>query len=427
MTKGTTHQNSHTLPNQAKANRKCRFCQSPLTEKFADLGLSPLANSYITPDKLNQGEMYYPLCAYVCPNCHLVQLEQFESPDQIFSDYAYYSSYSQTWLNHAQAYANQMINQGWVKPGSFIAEIASNDGYLLQNFDQSQYRILGIEPAQNIARQANAQGIPTIPDFFGTDTADKLLTQYGPADLLIANNVLAHVPDINDFVQGMKHFLAPQGLITAEFPHLLQLMQHNQFDTIYHEHFSYFSLTTIQTIFAAHGLTIFQVEQLPTHGGSLRIYAKHQDGQTTIPDSSVEDTLQTEQTFGLQNITTYQNFHHQVKQTKRQILQTLITLKNQGAQIVGYGAPAKGNTLLNYCGIGPDILDYTVDKNPAKQNKYLPGSRIPIYPIEKIQDDKPQYILILPWNLQEEIKEQMQTIKTWGGHFITLIPEIEID
>lgn len=407
--------------------RKCRHCGEPLIDKFVDLGISPLANNYLSAEQNSAGEMHYPLCTYVCSRCKLVQLEEFESPTEIFSDYAYYSSYSQSWLEHAKAYTQQMIDQGYLKANDFVAEVASNDGYLLKNLVDKGYRVLGIEPAQNIAAEANDKGIPTIAEFFGLNVAQKLIQQYGQVDLLIGNNVLAHVPDINDFVQGLKAFLAPGGVITMEFPHLLQLMEKKQFDTIYHEHFSYLSVLAVQRIFSTYGLTLFKIEKLPTHGGSLRIYAKHEANNAITQDNSVQAILAEEHAFGLNQVQTYTAFHQQVQAIKLKILKTLIELKEQGHTIVGYGAPAKGNTLLNYCGIGTEFLDYTVDRNPHKQEKYLPGSRLPIYPVEQIIKDQPDYILILPWNLKYEIIDQMQMVRTWGGRFITLIPEISIE
>lgn len=413
--------------NTEQHQRLCRYCGSPLNNLFVDLGVSPLANAYLTEELLSKGEMHYPLRVYVCNHCKLVQLEQFESPKEIFSNYAYFSSFSQSWLDHAKQYTAQMIENGYVKQDAFIAEIASNDGYLLKNFVEKGYQVLGIEPAQNIAEVANDSGILTIPVFFGVETAKNLIDRFGQADLLIANNVLAHVPDINDFVEGLNIFLTPDGVITIEFPHLFQLMSQKQFDTIYHEHFSYLSVIAVKEIFEAHGLDIFHIEELPTHGGSLRIYAKHISNQNLDINVSVQEMIFKECSFGLDRIETYQEFYDQVKIKKREILKTLIEIKKQGNQIVGYGAPAKGNTLLNYCGIGTEFIDYTVDKNPNKQGKYLPGSRIPVYAVEKILADKPKYVLILPWNLKYEIMQQMEHIRDWGGQFITLIPEIMIE
>lgn len=414
------------MTNQQKKHI-CHFCGESLKDKFIDLGASPLANGYLSIEQYNVGEVHYPLCVYVCSQCKLVQLEEFESPTDIFSDYAYYSSFSQSWLDHAKTYAEHMIAQGYISMDGFIVEVASNDGYLLKNFVEKGYHVLGVEPAQNIALEANRKGIPTIAKFFGSETAIELVKEYGKADLLIGNNVLAHVPDINDFVEGLKLFLAPGGIITMEFPHLLQLMKKKQFDTIYHEHFSYLSIIAVQNIFVSHGLTLFKIEELPTHGGSLRIYAKHSNNVAIMREASVDKILGDELAFGLDSVETYTTFHLQVEQMKRDILKTLIELKTQGCTIVGYGAPAKGNTMLNYCGIGTDFLDYTVDRNPNKQGKYLPGSRLPVYPVEKIMEDQPEYVLILPWNLKNEIITQMQAIRAWGGKFITLIPEIIVE
>ncbi len=410
-----------------KHERRCRFCGELLTDVFVDLGSSPLANAYLTEEQCSQGEMAYPLKVFVCKHCKLVQLEEFESPNNIFSDYAYFSSYSQSWLEHARRYTEQMIAEQQLTPADFVVEIASNDGYLLQNFVEKGYRVLGVEPAQNIAAIANAQGIPTTSEFFGIPTARELAAVHGKAKLLIGNNVLAHVPDINDFVGGMKILLAAEGFITMEFPHLLQLMQKKQFDTIYHEHFSYLSLLAVQAIFERHGLTVFRVEELPTHGGSLRIYASHQENDFFQSDGSAERILQKEYAAGLHQLETYGAFHKQVQASKREILKTLIQLKEAGHTIAGYGAPAKGNTMLNYCGIGLDFLDFTVDRNPDKQGKYLPGSHIPIYAVSEVEKRKPEYLLLLPWNLKEEIMAQMQIIRSWNGQFVTLIPEISIE
>lgn len=404
----------------------CRFCETPLRHTFVDLGMSPLANRYLTRKQLQQMEPFYPLHVYVCDQCFLVQLEEFESPEHIFSDYAYFSSYSDTWLQHSKAYTENVVKHFGLDTRSQVIEIASNDGYLLQYFKEKGIPVLGIEPAENVAAVALEKGIPTLVQFFGEEMARHLLAEGIQADLLIGNNVLAHVPGLNDFVKGLKLLLKPQGIITIEFPHLMRLMAENQFDTIYHEHFSYFSFLTVQKVFAAHGLTLFDVEELPVHGGSLRIYARHTDDPAQPIRQRVTDLIAREEAAGLTRLEPYLSFSEQVKQTKRRILHFLITAKNAGKSIVGYGAPAKGNTLLNYCGIRADFLGYTVDRNPYKQGHFLPGTHIPILHPDKIKEDKPDYLLILPWNLREEIMEQMAYIREWGGQFVVLIPEVRV-
>ncbi|MCU0490986.1 MAG: class I SAM-dependent methyltransferase [Chloroflexaceae bacterium] len=404
----------------------CRFCSAPLQHVFADLGMSPLSNSYIRPEQHNQMERFYPLRTYVCEQCLLVQLEEFESPDHIFSDYAYFSSYSDTWLQHAKAYTEQMTARFGLNSRSQVVELASNDGYLLQYFVAQGIPVLGVEPAANVAEVAVQKGIPSLVRFFGTETARAMVAEDIRPDLLLGNNVLAHVPNLNDFVAGMQIVLAPGGVITMEFPHLLRLMLENQFDTIYHEHFSYFSFTTVQRVFAHHGLTMFDVEELPTHGGSLRIYARHSSNKALPVGPRVADLLARESEAGLLDIATYRAFAEQVRETKRRLLEFLIEVKRAGKTVVGYGAPAKGNTLLNYCGIRTDFVDYTVDRSPHKQNHYLPGVHIPIAHPDKIAETKPDYLLILPWNLKHEIMEQMAHIRTWGGQFVVPIPSVEV-
>jgi 2-polyprenyl-3-methyl-5-hydroxy-6-metoxy-1,4-benzoquinol methylase len=404
----------------------CRFCGARLNISFVDLGMSPLSNAYLPPEKLQEKENFYPLHAYVCEHCFLVQLEEYETPEQIFGDYAYFSSYSESWLKHARDYTKWMISRFALGSGHQVVEIASNDGYLLQYFKSAGIPVLGIEPAANVAKAAQQKGIPTIVAFFGQQRARELAAGGRQADLLIGNNVLAHVPDLLDFVSGLKILLKPQGVITMEFPHLLRLIRENQFDTIYHEHFSYFSLTTVNKVFTAHGLTLFDVEELPTHGGSLRIYARHTEDHTKPVGLRVTELLTREETAGIKKIRTYLAFGEQVKATKRMILKFLVRLKEEGRTIVGYGAPAKGNTLLNYCGIGADFLDYTVDRSPFKQGLYLPGSHIPVEAPDKIRETKPDYVVILPWNLKDEVAEQMAYIREWGGRFIVLIPKVTV-
>ena len=407
-------------------SRACRFCATPLTHSFADLGLSPLSNSYVKATDLGKGEKFYPLHAYVCESCHLVQLEEFESPEAIFSDYAYFSSYSTSWLEHAERYTQQMRELLGLGKDSLVVEIASNDGYLLQYFVRDGVPVLGVEPAANVAKVAIEKGVPSVVKFFGVETAKELAAQGQQADLLLGNNVLAHVPDINDFVGGMKWALKADGLITMEFPHLLELIRHNQFDTIYHEHFSYLSLITVEKIFAAHGLKLYDVEQLPTHGGSLRIYARHADNARAQPTERYQALIKAERDFGLDRIDTYARFAEQIRETKRALLYFLIEAKRQGKTVVGYGAPAKGNTLLNYCGIRSDFIDYTVDRSPHKQGTYLPGTRIPVYAPEHIAETRPDYVLILPWNLKDEIVTQMAHIREWGGRFVVPIPQVTV-
>jgi len=404
----------------------CRYCGSELNQNFVDLGMSPLSNSYLNAEQINQKESFYPLHVFVCNNCLLVQLEEFESPQNIFTNYAYFSSYSKTWLEHAQEYVNMMISRFGFNEKSQIIEIASNDGYLLQYFKEKKIPILGIEPAVNVGEVAEKKGIPTIFKFFGTETAKKLVNLDKKADLLLGNNVLAHVPNLNDFVKGLKILLKPNGVITMEFPHLLQLIQQNQFDTIYHEHFSYFSFLVVQKIFSSHQLTIFDVDEIPTHGGSLRIYAKHEENQELKVSENILKLIKKEYEFGLDKIITYSNFQKKVELLKQQICKFFISIKKEGKTIIGYGAPAKGNTLLNYCEIGNEVINYTVDKNPHKQGLFLPGTHIPIESPEKIKITKPDYILILPWNLKDEIIQQIDFIREWGGKFVTVIPEVKI-
>lgn len=405
---------------------RCRFSGKLLEHTFADLGSTPLANSYLTADQLQTAEKFYPLHAYVCSDCLLVQLEEFESPDRIFSDYAYFSSFSDTWLRHAQDYTELMIRRFGFDHRHQVIEIASNDGYLLQYFRQRQVPVLGIEPAVNVAQAAEEKGIPTLVEFFGTATARDLVGDGIRADLLIGNNVLAHVPALNDFIAGMKIILKPDGIFTMEFPHLLQLINQNQFDTIYHEHFSYFSFLTVEAIFKKKGLTLFDVEELPTHGGSLRIYGRHIEAGTPPVSERVRSLRQKERDAGLDHLETYLEFGEKVKETKRKLLNFLVCARNRGKSIVAYGAPAKGNTLLNYCGVGRDFIDYTVDRSPHKQGMFLPGTRIPILHPDRIHESRPDYLLILPWNLKEEIMEQMRCIRAWGGKFVLPIPEVQV-
>jgi 2-polyprenyl-3-methyl-5-hydroxy-6-metoxy-1,4-benzoquinol methylase len=403
----------------------CRFCASPLERVFADLGMSPLANSYLPPERVNAMEPFYPLRALVCEQCFLVQLEEFETPQEIFSDYAYFSSYSTSWLDHSRRYAEQMIATLKLDAGSHVVEIASNDGYLLQYFHEHQIPVLGIEPAVNVAKVALQKGIPTLVEFFGRETAGSLAPD-SAADLLIGNNVLAHVPDLNDFVGGMKMLLKPGGVITLEFPHLMRLIEDNQWDTIYHEHFSYFSFLTVSRVFAAHGLRLFDVEELPTHGGSLRVYGCHEDDADKADSERATALRQRERAAGFEQLDVYTRYGARVIADKRQILELLIGLKDDGQRLVGYGAPAKGNTMLNYCGVGGDFLDYTCDLNPHKQGHFLPGSHIPIRSPDAIREDQPDVVLILPWNLKDEIMAQLSFVREWGGRFAVRTPELAL-
>ncbi|OGP73008.1 MAG: SAM-dependent methyltransferase [Deltaproteobacteria bacterium RBG_16_50_11] len=404
----------------------CRFCAAPLRHSLVDLGISPLANSFLKRDQLVQMEPFYPLQAYVCESCFLVQMPVFEPPELLFRDYAYFSSYSDSWLEHAKSYMRMMVERFRIGPDWMVIEIGSNDGYLLRFFREEGIPVMGIEPAENVARAAQGFGIPTINNFFNMKLALKIATESKRADLLIGNNVLAHVPDLNDFVAGMKVMLNPRGIVTMEFPHLLRLLEEKQFDTIYHEHFSYFSFLTAQNVFARNGLTIFDVEELPTHGGSLRIYACHSQDQFKSDGKNVSNLMIKEKEAGLADLSRYLSFSEMVKETKRNILEFMIGEKKRGRSIAGYGAPAKGNTLLNYCGIRTDFIDYTVDRNPHKQGLFLPGSRIPIFPPEKIKETRPDDLLILPWNLKEEIMDQLRYLREWKGRFVVLIPEIKV-
>jgi SAM-dependent methyltransferase len=403
----------------------CRFCGAPLEHTFVDLGLSPLCESYVAPEALNAGETFYPLHAYVCGECFLVQLEQYVSAEDIFRDYAYFSSYSDSWLAHAKAYVEMITARLRLHQQSLVVELASNDGYLLQYFAEYGIRVLGIEPAENVAKDAVERGVETLTEFFTVELANQLVRDGIRADLVIGNNVLAQVPDVNDFVAGVKLLLKPDGVVTMEFPHLTRLVEENQFDTIYHEHFSYFSFSTACRIFAAHGLSVFDVEELPTHGGSLRIYAGHNDAARVVTDAA-QQLLETERRDGLDDLAYYRSFAERVEQIRYALLEFLIDKKRDGKRVVGYGAPGKGNTLLNYCGIRTDLLDFTVDRNPYKQGQFLPGTHIPIRHPEALEQARPDYILILPWNLKEEIVAQLSYTREWGGRCVVPIPEVEV-
>ena len=402
----------------------CRFCSSPLAAVFADLGMSPLANSFLSAAQANGMEPFYPLRALVCEQCFLVQLEEFETPQHIFGDYAYFSSYSTSWLEHSQRYVEQMVDRFGLDATSHVVELASNDGYLLQYFHERRIPVLGIEPAANVAKVALQKGIPTLVEFFGVETARSLADE-SQADLLVGNNVLAHVPDLNDFVAGTKVLLKQGGQLTMEFPHLMRLLDDNQWDTIYHEHFSYFSFTTVSKIFGAHGLRLFDVEELPTHGGSLRIYGCHADDPRSDNPRATE-LLERERQAGYTAMELYTGYGRRVAEDKREIIEFLIGLKREGKRIVGYGAPAKGNTLLNYCGIRTDFLDYTCDLNPHKQDHLLPGTHIPIRSPAVLRADRPDVVLILPWNLKAEIMDQLSFVREWGGKFAARAPELTL-
>jgi len=411
---------------QPSGSGNCRFCSQPLHFTLVDLGMSPLCQTHVTREQLNEMEPFYPLHALVCDRCFLVQLEQFVAPGDIFSEYAYFSSFADSWVAHAKQYCELMRGRFALGPTSRVVEIASNDGYLLQHFVAMNIPVLGVEPAANIAKAAAERGVPSVVKFFGRQTARELVAEHGRANLLLGNNVLAHVPDLNDFVAGMKILLADDGVLTMEFPHLYRLMRENQFDTIYHEHFSYFSFMTVEQVFAAHGLVLFDVEELPTHGGSLRIYGRHVADIAKGVGPRVAELRAREIAAGFNTLATYQHFGEQVKTTKRKLLKLLIELKDAGKRIVGYGAPGKGNTLLNYCGIRSDFVEFTVDRNPYKQGKFLPGTHIPILAPEALNAARPDYVLILPWNLREEIATQLEFIRQWGGQFIVPIPSAHV-
>jgi 2-polyprenyl-3-methyl-5-hydroxy-6-metoxy-1,4-benzoquinol methylase len=405
---------------------KCRFCGGGDASTFADLGTSPLVQSFLEAGRLHAMEPFYPLHARVCHACLLVQLDEFVAPAEIFSEYAYFSSFSDAWIAHAARYADRMRERLRLGTGSLVVEIASNDGYLLRHFAAAGVPVLGIEPAANVARAAVEAGVRTDVSFHSRANAARIVREHGRADLVIGNNVLAHVPDLNDFVAGLQLLMKPGAVLTMEFPHLQRLIEESQFDTIYHEHFSYFSFSTAARVFAAHGLALFDVEELPTHGGSIRIYGCHADDRTKPPSERVARMRAQERQLGLEDLATYRRFDERVKAMKRDILEFLIDLKRRGKTIVGYGAPGKGNTLLNYCGIRTDFLDYTVDRNPYKQGRFTPGTRIPIHPPERIRETRPDVVLILPWNWREEIVEQMAYIRKWGGRFAVPIPRPQI-
>ena len=408
------------------ATQPCRFCGAPLRQTFVDLGMSPLCESYPVTEELKRGEIYYPLHVYVCSECFLVQLEEFESGENIFSDYAYFSSYSDSWLRHCEKYCRKMTERFGLNRDSFVVEVASNDGYLLQYFVQQGIPVLGIEPAANVAEVAKAKNIPTMVRFFGSQVARELVAEGRSADLIAGNNVLAQVPELNDFVEGLRILLKPEGVLTLEFPHLLRLIERNEFDTIYHEHYSYFSLLTTERILTAHGLRVFDVEELASHGGSLRVYACRAESQRHDSSSSVQRVIEDEKRAALDTPHGYESFRQQVKRTKFSLVEFLLRAAEEGKSVAGYGAPGKSATLLHYCGIGRDLIAYTVDRSPYKQGRYLPGSHIPIHHPDRIREMKPDYVVILPWNLKDEIMEQLSFIREWGGRFVVPIPEVAV-
>lgn len=420
--------NAHSYPTSIalkSTHGRCRLCAKQLTTSFMDLGMSPLCESFLRADQVDAMEPFYPLHTLVCDGCFLVQLKEYVKPEHIFTEYAYFSSFSTSWVEHARNYCEMIKARLKLGADSRVYEIASNDGYLLQHFLPLGVPVTGIEPAANVAEVARKKNIPTLVEFFGLELARRLASEGKHADLIIGNNVLAQVPDLNDFVAGMAHLLAPQGVITLEFPHLEKLIDENQFDTIYHEHFSYFSLVTIERMAARHGLKVVDVEQIPTHGGSLRVYLSRLDAACPV-SPNVTGLLAHERRIGFEEIATYARFAAGVHRTKRKLLSFLIECKEKGARICGYGAPGKGNTLLNYCGIGTDFLDFTVDRNPYKHGRYTPGMHVPILPVEAIDEYKPDYLLILPWNLKKEIVAQMRHVGDWGCKFIVPIPSVQI-
>lgn len=405
--------------------RGCRFCAEPLNDVVVDLGMSPLCQSQIEVEQLNKSEVFYPLRAFVCRKCWLIQVHEHVSGTEIFQHYAYFSSYSDSWLDHARRYVDAIVERLGLGGQSHVVELASNDGYLLQNFVTRGISCLGVEPATNVAEVAIKKGVPVLNRFFGVETAKSIVATGRQADLMIANNVLAHVPDLNDFVAGIKVVLAPTGTLTVEFPHAQCMIELNQFDTIYQEHYCYFLLTTLQKVFAHHGMTLYDVERIPTHGGSLRIYVGHTEHQWEVSDA-VKQIVAEEESAGLLEMSTYHAFAERVKEVKWQLLEFLIQQRRLGKKVVGYGAPGKGNTLLNYCGIREDLIDYTVDRNPFKQDSFLVGSRIPVYSPDVLAITKPDYILVLPWNLRTELVQQLSYIREWGGQLVFAIPELEV-
>ena len=424
---GATPENALLESEGVAAGCRCRFCGAVLRQTFVDLGMSPLCETYPAAADLNNGESYYPLHVYVCQSCWLVQLQEYESAEKIFRDYAYFSSYSDSWLKHCEKYCAAMKTRFHLGSHSFVVEVASNDGYLLQFFLRENVPVVGIEPAANVARVAVSRGVPTLVRFFGAAVAKELVSEGKSADLLLGNNVLAQVPDLNDFVEGLRIVLKPEGVLTLEFPHLLKLIEHNEFDTIYHEHFSYFSLISTIRIMAGHGLRVFDIEELKSHGGSLRVYACRAESQSHKLGPNVHKVLADEHRARLDCAEGYETFAGKVGEAKLALVEFLLGAKREGKSVAGYGAPGKSATLLHYCGIGKDLIEYTVDRSPYKQGRFLPGNHIPIYHPDRISLTKPDYVLILPWNLKDEIMKQLSCIREWGGQFVVPIPRLAIE
>jgi len=404
----------------------CRFCSAPLRHTFVDLGMSPLCESYIPGERLGAMDPFYPLHVRICEQCLLVQLEEFVAPEEIFTEYAYFSSYSDSWVAHAREYVESVVERFGLDGRSQVIEVASNDGYLLQHVVELGIPALGVEPAANVAEAARERGIETVVEFFGRELASRLVREGRQADLLVANNVFAHVPDLNDFTAGMKLVLAPHGVVTIEVPHIARLIEQNQLDTIYHEHFSYFSLLTARSVLAAHGLEVFDVDELATHGGSLRLYAQQDEEGGRPVSERVTELVERERELDLNRLEGYEAFAERAIDTKWRLLEFLIESRRAGKRVAGYGAPGKGNTLLNYCGIRTDLLDFTVDRNPYKQGQFLPGTRIPIRHPEALEQARPDFVLILPWNLTDEIVAQLSNVREWGGRFVVAIPEVRV-
>jgi C-methyltransferase C-terminal domain/Putative zinc binding domain/Methyltransferase domain len=412
-------------PERAATTVACRFCGAPLTRTVVDLGMSPLCESFLRADQLDAMEPFYPLHVRVCESCHLVQLPEYVAPENIFTEYAYFSSYSDAFVSHARDYVEMITGRLGLSAESFVVELASNDGYLLQHFVERGIPVLGIDPARNVAEAAIARGIPTRVAFFGRETAGAVVAEHGHADLIVGNNVLSQVPNLDDFVGGIATLLAPDGVVTVEFPHLMRLLEGNLFDTIYHEHFSYFSLLTATRVFAAHDLDVFDLEEVWTHGGSLRLFVGHPSaGRET--SARVRDFAERERAFGLEDGAPYEDFRERVERTKRDLLELLIAARRDGSKVAGYGAPGKGNTLLNYCGIRADLVEYTVDRNPHKHGLFLPGTHIPIFPPDRIAETRPDLVLVLPWNLRDEIVEQLAYTRDWGARLVFALPSLEV-
>jgi hypothetical protein len=422
----TTPVSQNERPWESHAAVECRFCGAPLARTFVDLGMSPLCESYVPPERLDAMEPFYPLHVRICERCLLVQLPEYVPPEDIFTEYAYFSAYSDSWVEHARNYVDAMVGRYRLGPEHLVVELASNDGYLLQHFVDRGVAVLGVEPARNVAKAAEERGVRSLSVFFGAKAARDIVASTGHADLVPANNVLAHVPDIKDFVAGIDILLASDGVTTLEFPHILRLIEGNQFDTIYHEHYSYLSLFSVEKIFEASNLRVVDVEELPTHGGSLRVYARHRSDDTEPVAERVEALRALEREHGLDRVVGYEGFGPRVEALKRDLLEFLIGARRAGKRVAGYGAPGKGNTLLNYCGIRSDLVEYTVDRNPYKQGMALPGTHIPIHPPERLAETQPDYILILPWNLRPEIAAQLSYARDWGARFVVPIPAVEV-